>query len=182
MSLRRTLKSLVPARFHPRLRRILNAVLLRDIFVDRMRIANIWRDTGFMHTLALNENQCRKLEKVYGIRFSYIDQELNKQIGDFADTVKYPQLLEVIPSGSRVLDLGCGPGVALWDLKRHRNVDGCGLDILQHSVDIVRAQVLVHEYPDGALYSTGDRIASSGRTSSSTAPSSCCAAGKRMPR
>lgn len=138
MSVRSTVKSLIPAQFHPALRRAVNSLLLRDIFVDRMRIRNIWRDTGYMHTLALNEEECRELEDIYGIRFSYIKQELNKQIEDFSNKVKYPELLKVIPEGSRVLDLGCGPGVTLWDLKRQKNADVCGLDISQGSVDILR--------------------------------------------
>ena len=138
--IRNYLKSNLPQSWLPHLRNTRDALLLRKLFIDKMTVANIWRDADYHHTLAFTKEDCEKLEKIYGIKFSYIDQELNKQIDDFADTVKYPTIIDNIEPGSRVLDLGCGPGKTLWDLKRLKNVDPCGLDVSQQSVDILNSR------------------------------------------
>ncbi len=41
----------------------------------------------------------------------------------------YALISELVPYGSRVLDLGCGDGQLLWDLRTNRNCDVRGIEI-----------------------------------------------------
>lgn len=48
--------------------------------------------------------------------------------------IGYDLISEEIPYGSKVLDLGCGDGELLAELKRNKNVDGYGIEISPESV------------------------------------------------
>jgi len=66
-------------------------------------------------------------------------------------------IAEMIPQGARVLDVGCGDGQLLEHLKDTKNVDGRGLELSQHNVNVCVARGLsviqgdadtdLHEYP-----------------------------------
>jgi len=66
-------------------------------------------------------------------------------------------IAEMIPRGARVLDVGCGDGQLLEHLKITKNVDGRGLELSQHNVNVCVARGLsviqgdadtdLHEYP-----------------------------------
>ncbi len=53
---------------------------------------------------------------------------------DHIARIGYDIILEVIPEGSRVLDLGCGDGVLLQELRQERKVDGYGVEISAEGV------------------------------------------------
>lgn len=58
-----------------------------------------------------------------------------------SNRVLYPQIgheiiINEIPEGSRVLDLGCGDGVLLENLRNVKNVDGYGVEISEEGVGI----------------------------------------------
>jgi methionine biosynthesis protein MetW len=66
-------------------------------------------------------------------------------------------IAEMIPRGARVLDVGCGDGQLLEHLKVTKNVDGRGLELSQHNVNVCVSRGLaviqgdadtdLHEYP-----------------------------------
>jgi methionine biosynthesis protein MetW len=70
-------------------------------------------------------------------------------------------IADMIPSGTRVLDIGCGDGSLLEFLVRERNVDGRGLELIQHNVNqcVARGLSVVQgdadtdlgEYPSGVF-------------------------------
>ncbi len=51
-------------------------------------------------------------------------------------------IAELIESGSRVLDVGCGDGALLHHLTRHKDVDGRGIELSQVGVNACVAQGL----------------------------------------
>jgi methionine biosynthesis protein MetW len=67
----------------------------------------------------------------------------------------------MIPPGTRVLDIGCGDGSLLEYLVRAKNVDGRGLELIQHNVNqcVARGLSVVQgdadtdlgEYPSGVF-------------------------------
>lgn len=50
------------------------------------------------------------------------------------DRSDYARILNLIPEGSRVLDLGCGDGSLLYRLKHEKRVQGAGIEIAQERV------------------------------------------------
>ena len=70
-------------------------------------------------------------------------------------------IAEMIPFGSRVLDVGCGDGALLEQLAASKNVDGRGLELSQQNVNACVARGLpvvqgdadtdLGEYPPGAF-------------------------------
>jgi methionine biosynthesis protein MetW len=70
-------------------------------------------------------------------------------------------IAEMIPPGTRVLDIGCGDGSLLEYLVRAKNVDGRGLELIQHNVNQCVARGLsvvqgdadtdLNEYPSGVF-------------------------------
>jgi len=70
-------------------------------------------------------------------------------------------IADMIPSGTRVLDIGCGDGSLLEYLVRAKNVDGRGLELIQHNVNqcVARGLSVVQgdadtdlaEYPSGVF-------------------------------
>jgi len=68
-------------------------------------------------------------------------------------------IAEMIPPGTRVLDIGCGDGSLLEYLVRGKGVDGRGLELIQHNVNHCVARGLsvvqgdadtdLSEYPSG---------------------------------
>jgi homoserine O-acetyltransferase len=67
---------------------------------------------------------------------------------------EYNAILEEVPEGCRVLDLGCGNGILLDVMKEQRNVQGMGVDISVHAV----AQTLDHGH-DVLLEDINDGLA-----------------------
>ncbi len=53
---------------------------------------------------------------------------------EFGSRVGYRQIIDEIPRGSRVLDLGCGDGMLLDVLKRLKNAETFGVEISQEGV------------------------------------------------
>jgi methionine biosynthesis protein MetW len=70
-------------------------------------------------------------------------------------------IAEMIPPATRVLDIGCGDGSLLEYLVRAKNVDGRGLELIQHNVNqcVARGLSVVQgdadtdlgEYPSGVF-------------------------------
>ena len=70
-------------------------------------------------------------------------------------------IAEMIPHGSRVLDVGCGDGMLLEHLIRSKGVDGRGIELVQQNVNACVARGLsvmqgdadtdLNEYPDRAF-------------------------------
>jgi methionine biosynthesis protein MetW len=70
-------------------------------------------------------------------------------------------IAEMIPFGSRVLDVGCGDGALLENLAAAKNVDGRGLELVQQNVNACVARGLpvvqgdadtdLGDYPTGAF-------------------------------
>jgi methionine biosynthesis protein MetW len=50
--------------------------------------------------------------------------------------IGYDLITKEIPGGSRVLDLGCGDGELLAELRRKKNIEGFGIEISPESVGI----------------------------------------------
>jgi methionine biosynthesis protein MetW len=55
---------------------------------------------------------------------------------DINPPIGYDLILNEIPEGARVLDLGCGDGELLHTLKRVRMIDGYGVELSTHGVSI----------------------------------------------
>jgi methionine biosynthesis protein MetW len=70
-------------------------------------------------------------------------------------------IAEMIPSGARVLDVGCGDGALLEQLAKTKGVDGRGIELSQQNVNACVARGLpvmqgdadtdLHEYMSGAF-------------------------------
>lgn len=70
-------------------------------------------------------------------------------------------IAELVPEGARVLDIGCGAGVLLDWLARHKGVDGHGLELSQQKVSAAveaglsviqgDADIDLAHYPDNAF-------------------------------
>src|ERR1700753_2131865 len=70
-------------------------------------------------------------------------------------------IADMIPTGARVLDVGCGDGALLEHLVRTKNVDGRGIELSQANVNACVARGLsvmqgdadtdLTEYPSGAF-------------------------------
>ena len=58
------------------------------------------------------------------------------------DRKEYSIIVDYIPSGSTVLDLGCGNGTLLQRLRTEKNVKGTGLEISESGVEICRKRGL----------------------------------------
>ena len=52
----------------------------------------------------------------------------------FQKRIAYDLIINEIPEGSRVLDLGCGDGSLLEELQRKRNIDGYGVELTPEEV------------------------------------------------
>lgn len=50
--------------------------------------------------------------------------------------IGYDLIINEIPEGSRVLDLGCGDGTLLWRLRKEKNVIGSGVEISEVGVSL----------------------------------------------
>lgn len=94
--------------------------------------------TGFIDVSGFSEQKAKELEGIYQIPFVVTDSRLNKQAGEFGSAIKYPEIVEMIPKGARVLDLGCGPGKAALDLIALRDANVVGLDVSTESVAVCK--------------------------------------------
>lgn len=66
-----------------------------------------------------------------------------RNAGFYADDTAFLKFL--IPEGARILDLGCGTGTLLAELKPS---DGVGVDFSDNMVDVARSNYPEHEYPE----------------------------------
>jgi methionine biosynthesis protein MetW len=83
------------------------------------------------------------------------------KIGDVLGRRDYALISNLIPDGSRVLDLGCGDGALLAHLKATRNVDARGIELSRELVQAAIARGVsvyqgdlessLREYPDKAF-------------------------------
>ena len=109
-----------------------------NVFPLRMLPWRSGRNTGYLDTVGYSEADARRYGETYGVTFDVIDTTLNKQARDFGARVKYPEILNLIEPGARVLDLGCGPGVVMRDLIEHRGASVVGLDMSEMSIEVCR--------------------------------------------
>ncbi len=64
----------------------------------------------------------------------------------------YQKVVELVPDGSRILDLGCGDGALLNILRQNHNCTGNGIEIdVEHIIDAIRngCDVLMEDLDDG---------------------------------
>lgn len=71
------------------------------------------------------------------------DSWRDRNAGFYADDLAFMQFL--IPEGSRILDLGCGTGALLAELKPSF---GVGVDFSANMVDVARTNYPEHEFPE----------------------------------
>lgn len=71
------------------------------------------------------------------------DDWRNRNAGFYADDTAFMRFL--IPEGARILDLGCGTGTLLADLKPSF---GLGIDFSDNMADVARANYPEHAYPE----------------------------------
>lgn len=67
---------------------------------------------------------------------------------------RFAQWIQEIPAGSKVLELGCGPGAVAWDLW-DRGVEVTGIDISSAAIDTARSRAADHGV-DPSHFSVGN--------------------------
>lgn len=81
-----------------------------------------------------------------------------KNTGDKLAKLEHRLIVDIIPDGSSVLDLGCGDGKLLYVLVSNRHVRGCGLEVDEKAIYecVSRGLSVSHQDIDGGLSEYGD--------------------------
>lgn len=100
-----------------------------------------------------------------------MSDEVGKMLRREAELVRLHKLVEMVPDGARILDVGCGPGVVAGTLALHRHLgEYLGVDLNAEKVGSARDMAHTNGFADTLRFELGDATELPTTTIDSLAP------------